>query len=336
MTDTYVLPTYTQLHTTGQHCGSTAMLNLLRFHTSTTIDELSVLGLSGSLWFCLLWSPLVSTPIILGRTITLETGICEALQLPYSEQSSPDAQAWSTAKEALHSGTPVVLMGDSSQLDYFGGPPFPGHRFLLVGYDEPRGVALIGDRKWADLQEVSFASLARSRSAPGDPLSAQNLWGAPTDPWPGAAEIAARANAAVVPALGLAAARMLDPCVDSSGVAGIRTMARRLVHLEQKQLAALAATNAFMIAKGGNAGGFFRRMYARFIRNYAAVIGDVANELAEHFETLGDSWAEMATLMDDVAQSEHPSARVSRLVAGLEGLAEQEQAAWSLVNERWG
>lgn len=325
----FILSSYAKLHVTGEHCGSTAMRNLLRFHTHTRLDEPSVLGLSGAIWFCAVAPPLTPTTITFGRTLTLETGICENLGLPYVEQPAADDDAWPDARDALLEGTPVVLTGDSSKLDYFGGPPFPGHRFLLVGYNESWGVAIVGDRKWPELQRVSLESLARSRSMPGDPLSVQNLWGRPTASWPDADEIDERARQAVQSAVRQAAERMLDPSVDATGVAGMRTLAERVPTWSEQELVRFATTNEFVVERAGNGGGLFRRMYAAFLNRYAAQLGQGGSDLSPRFEQLADRWTELATLLGETARAAAPTDRAADIGAAFVALAELEQQAWS-------
>lgn len=329
MPSSFLLPTYAAVHATGKHCGSTAMGNLLRYHTGTTLSEAAVLGLSGAIWFCAVWPPLVPRTIAFGRTITLETGICEHLGLPYAEQPADDDEAWPLARAALHDGSPVVLMGDSSRLDYFGGPPFPGHRFLLVGYDEAAGVAIVGDRKWRELQQVSFESLARARSIPDDLLSAQNLWGAPLEPWPGAAEIEQRAGQAARLAVRTAAERMLDPDGDATGVRGMRTFAEQIGGLSDRQLTRLAATNEFVIERGGNGGGLFRLLYASFLRELAPALGEGAPRLADEFGALAAAWTALAALLADTADHPTPREHAGEITRTLEALADGEEQAWS-------
>ncbi len=336
MSDAFLLPRYAEIHRAGEHCGSTAMLNLLRYHSGAELAEESVFGLSGAIWFCLISPPLVPVHLAIGRTISLETGICKALSLPYRERPATDDEAWPAVREALRTGTPVVIMGDSSELDYFGGPPFPGHRFLLVGYDEGRGVAIVGDRKWPALQEVSFESLARSRSQPDRALSAHNLWGIPTEPWPEAAELAERVRAAVRPAVCQAAELMLDPAADAAGVAGIATMARLASEIGEPELAALCRTNAFSIERAGNAGGFFRRMYAAFLRQQAEHLGAAGEPLAASFDELAAAWTAVAATMADAAHDGEPDRRRAEIRGALEKLAAGERAIWSRALEECG
>jgi hypothetical protein len=330
----FLLRRYAALHRTGHHCGSTAMRNLLAFHTGAGLSEESVFGLSGSIWFCLVVPPLAPVEIAFGRTISLETGICEALGLPYSEQGCDDAQAWPVVRERVQTGTPVVLMGDSSKLEYFGGPRFPGHRFLLVGFDEQRGVAIVGDRRWNDLQEVSLASLARARSDPTDPLSALNLWGAPTGAWPGADEIDERASAVARKAVRTAALRMLEPDVDSTGVRGIHAFARRIRKLPAPRLAALARTGEHVIERGGNGGGFFRHMYATFLREHAGALGAFAAPLATRFHEIAKEWTRLASLLGEMAALSEPTTRAEEAARCVEGLANAERGAWEIAAAR--
>jgi hypothetical protein len=324
----YVLPRYASVHRTGQHCGSTAMGNLIRWHTGAQLSEEAILGLSGAIWFLLIGPPMVHADLVLGRSIGLETGICEALGLPYREEGCADAEAWPRARDALADG-PVVLMGDSSRLPYFGGPSFPGHRFLLVGHDEGRGVAILGDRKWAAPVECPLEALSRSRSD-GSPLSANNLFGVKAGDWPEGREIERRAREAAPTAVRVAALRMLDPDADATGVRGIRRFARALSALDPMHDRELARRHAFVIEKGGNGGALFRRMYATFLREYTPSFGREAPSLVTLFEEIAVGWSHVANQLFAIADGEegHSAAVIAAEVAAL---ADREEVAWGMA-----
>lgn len=305
------------------------MGNLIRWHTGASLSEEAILGLSGAIWFVLVMPPLVGADLVLGRSLALETGICEALGLPYREEGCEDAHAWARARDALAQG-PVVLMGDSSRLDYFGGPSFPGHRFLLVGHDEARGVALLGDRKWSAPMECSLRSLASARSD-GSPLSAQNLFGVKAGPWPDAPEVERRAREIAPRALREAAARMLDPDSDASGVHGIRRFARRLARLDPERDRELARRHAFVIEKGGNGGALFRRMYASFLREYTPSLGREAPSLITLFDELSVGWSRAAADLFAIADATAEAPQPTMIAAHVAALADREEVAWGLA-----
>ena len=54
---------------------------------------------------------------------------------------------------------------------------FPGHRCVVVGYDEASESVLIADRKFDTYQRCSFDELRRARNAPDYPWSCNNQYG---------------------------------------------------------------------------------------------------------------------------------------------------------------
>ena len=69
-------------HRPGEHCASTALSNILRFH-GLPLSESMVFGLAGGLGFFYIRSDDLSpTRMYHGRTLTLETDLCENAGLP--------------------------------------------------------------------------------------------------------------------------------------------------------------------------------------------------------------------------------------------------------------
>ena len=93
------------------------------------------------------------------------------------KQYHDDARAWQVVREEVVAGRPTMLSGDILYLDYREYKVhFPGHRFVLLGFDDAIEKAYIADRIRPEPEACSYAALAVSRNPP-EGLSTHNLWG---------------------------------------------------------------------------------------------------------------------------------------------------------------
>jgi len=163
----------------GEHCGSAAMRGLLKHYCGLEIPEDAVFGL-GSGVDCIYLSGAAVDPaaLIFGRTITMEVDVAAALDVDYREEVEPDDEkAWRSVREEVLAGRPTMLSGDILYLDYREYKVhFPGHRFVLVGFDDDTEKAFIADRIRPEPEACSYGALMKSRNPP-EGMSTQNLWG---------------------------------------------------------------------------------------------------------------------------------------------------------------
>ena len=88
-----------------------------------------------------------------------------------------DAEAWELVRQEVLAGRPTMLSGDIFYLDYREYKVhFPGHRFVLVGFDDEREIAFIADRINVEPEACSYPALFASRNPP-EGISTHNLWG---------------------------------------------------------------------------------------------------------------------------------------------------------------
>lgn len=263
--------------TPGEHCGSVAMGGLLKFYSGLELPEPAVFGLSAGIECVYLEAPTMNPEIsVFGRTMSLEAELGKILDVDYREQPEDDDEhAWQVVREEVLAGRPTMLSGDILYLDYREYKVhFPGHRFVLVGFDDEIEKAFIADRVRPEAELCSYAALSKSRNPP-EGISTQNLWGR----FHGT-EIGRTMKDAAAMAIERAALHMLgrDAGVpeggstvlgDSSatiGIAGIERFAERLPGwAKRKDVLAVASFNASCIEKFGNGGGNFRRLYADFL-----------------------------------------------------------------------
>lgn len=156
-----LLPGYE--HLPGNHCGSTALRNLLRFHGLELSEEMAF-GLGAGACFYYLTSEEGSpTRLTNGRTARLEERFLELTGLPLRLETFDDrASSWTAAKSAIDAGRPTLLLTDLFYLEHYGrSAHFPGHAVVLAGYDDE--LAYLADTDFAELQITSLASLANAR-----------------------------------------------------------------------------------------------------------------------------------------------------------------------------
>ncbi|MDP3936735.1 MAG: BtrH N-terminal domain-containing protein [Deltaproteobacteria bacterium] len=172
-----MIPGYRNLP--GRHCGSGAMRNLLHHYCELDLEEEVVFGLGSGIDCIYLANPGFEPPVIVfGRSVTMEADVGSALGIDYRETVDPDdGTAWEDVRREVVEGHPTMLCGDIFYLDYrHFKVHFPGHRFVLLGFDDEKRLAYVADRVDPDPQPCSYDALARSRNSPAG-MSVLNLWG---------------------------------------------------------------------------------------------------------------------------------------------------------------
>jgi hypothetical protein len=259
----------------GEHCGSVAMRGLLQHYCGLELPESAVLGLGSGAALVFVSGPQMDPPkAVFGRPALLEVNVATALQVDYREQPQPDDDlAWREVREEVIAGRPTMLSGDILYLDYREYKVhFPGHRFVLLGFDDATEKAYIADRIRVEPELCSYGALRKSRNPP-EGLSTLNLWGR----FHGT-EVGRSLEAAARLAIERCAAAMLaqnpnllgslgsSGAAVTTGIEGIRAFADDLPSWAVREDAAwLASFNARCIEKFGNGGGNFRRLYAGFL-----------------------------------------------------------------------
>lgn len=326
----HTVPGY--VHRPGIHCGSSAMRNLLAFR-GIVLSEPMCFGLGSGAGF--LYVPSIPVPpgvTFHGRILEMERALCEALAIPFPERTEENGDAgWERAREAVLAGHPVLISTDLAYLDYFGtATHFPGHRVVLFGFDDEAGYAVLSDSEREEPQRISLASFATSRSSAIPPYPMGNRW-CVVSPEGGLRPL----PEAVALALGRNAREMLSPPPGSdAGVSGMRRVAGELPRWPgMTRDFPFAARFAYqVIEKRGTGGGFFRRMYARYLdegaRHYPPLAGA---GLAGRMETLASGWTGIAERMKEISESGDPAGflRASDLLLRQ---ADREEAFWEKVS----
>ena len=296
----------------GEHCGSVAMRGLLNHYCGLALPEPAVFGLSSGIE-CAYFAGEGTDParLVFGRTMSLETDLAENLQVDYRERTEEDDdRAWQQARDEVISGRPTMLSGDILYLDYREYKVhFPGHRFVLLGFDDETEKALIADRINVTPERCSYSALRKSRNPP-EGMSTKNLWGRFHSPEVGR-ELAEAARISIE----RAAAHMLEESSSTDGgpsAAGSRSFGlvalRRLADeipgwADREDASWIASYNARCIEKFGNGGGNFRRLYAGFLAWAHDLSPKLAPEgAAQLTRESADEWTALSEILNGLSK----------------------------------
>lgn len=258
----------------GEHCGSSSMRGLLHHYCGLELPEEAVFGLASGLASIYLTGPgLDPAHLLFGRGISIEADLADNLQVDYREQTEDDDDvAWHVVREEVLEGRPTMLSGDILYLDYREYKVhFPGHRFVMLGFDDETEKVEIADRINVEPELCSYGALRTSRNPP-EGMSTHNLWGrfhgtevgrSLRDASRAALDRCRNAMLADAPAL---ADESLSAFAIVSGVSATRRFSESIPSWAARDDAAWAASyNSRCIEKFGNGGGNFRRLYAGFL-----------------------------------------------------------------------
>ncbi|MEX0972332.1 MAG: BtrH N-terminal domain-containing protein [Solirubrobacterales bacterium] len=309
-------------HVPGQHCGSTALRNLLAFHGAAISEEMAFGLGAGACFYYVTLEDGSPTRWFNGRTARLEenfdalTGA--ALQLRTFEPG--DGGAWAAARAEVDAGRPALLLTDLYHLDHYGNSAhFPGHAVVLAGYDDE--AAYLSDTGFEQLQTTRLENLDRARHSghPAYPL-AGHMFTAGGELSPD------RLREAVPAAIERAARAMVEPEIPGfSGLDAVRGLADEAG--SWPEVAAdwqwCARFGYQVIERRGTGGGAFRPMYSRFL----AEAGRPEAPLAA---TAGEAWTELAEAFHAASENEQPDPALwAQVDTAANRVAEAEQRLWA-------
>lgn len=299
------------------HCGSGSMRNLLHYYCDLDLEEGVVFGLGAGIDSVFFTYEKAEPPFMLfGRGSTMESDLAQTLGLDYEEQMQPDDDlAWQEVREEVLAGRPTMLSGDIFYLDYREYKVnFPAHRFVLLGFDEEKEEVYIADRINDHPETCSMGALRRSRN-PTEAISTYNQWGK----FSSGRVRHSMADACGI-ALGLTVQRMIG--MDNSqrdlmaalsggdslceaGLKGLATFQQQLkLWPELHNAAAHAQYVDNAIVKFGTGGGFFRDLYAAFIRFAREHRPDlVSADSAVLAQQTADQWNALSPTMQALVNS---------------------------------
>lgn len=314
-------------HVPGNHCGSTALRNLLAFHGLEISEEMALgLGAGACFYYAVLdgQSPSRFTN---GRVGRLEEQFVELTGISLRMQTAEDPdESWRLARDVVDSGRPALLLSDLYHLDHYGkSAHFPGHAVVLAGYDEK--VAYLSDTAFEELQTTRLENLARARHEqhPVYPL-AGHMFCVPDG------EVPADPREAALRAIQRGVRQMFEPELgEYQGIPALRRFADEVGSwpdaTEDWQWS--ARFNYQVIERRGTGGGNFRRMYARFLQEAGYEESVLAAEAAER-------WTRLASGLLAASEEDKPRDRLwSRISDEAGRVLEAEQGLWNALDRSW-
>jgi hypothetical protein len=307
-------------HVPGNHCGSTALRNVLAYHGLEMSEEMALgLGAGISFYYVVLEDSSPSR-FTNGRTARLEEQFVELTEAPLRLDTFDDADSgWRAARAAVDSGRPPILITDLYYLDHYGNSAhFPGHAVVLAGYDAE--LAYLSDTSFEDLQTTRLESLRRARHGrhPMFPLDGHML------SVPEGVEIRDLSTAAPA-AIARCARGMLEPELgEFQGLPALRRLAAEVgAWPEAAEDWRWCARFLYqVIERRGTGGGNFRLMYSRFLEQAGYEEAALAAEAAA-------AWTTLAVAAQAASEPAEPNARLwSQVAADAGAVLEAEERLW--------
>jgi hypothetical protein len=321
--DRVMVPGYR--HVPGNHCGSTALRNLLAFH-GVEISEEMAFGLgAGACFFYIVVDGTSPSRFTNGRAARLEENFLELTGAPLRLRTDDDPEAsWRMAREDIDEGHPALLLTDLYYLDHYGrSAHFPGHAVVLAGYDEE--LAWLSDTAFEDLQTTKLESLAEARHSK-QPIF--ELEGHLID-LPEGLELSREDLLAHAPkAIERAVKEMVEPTMgDFQGIPALERLATEVGDwpeaTEDWQWCARFLYQ--VIERRGTGGGNFRRMYSRFLEEVSREESALAHEAAER-------WTALAIAAREASEPDEPNPEQwAAMGAEAERVRDAEVRLWSAL-----
>ena len=309
-------------HRPGNHCGSTALRNLLSFH-GLEISEEMAFGLgAGACFYYVALDGSSPSRFINGRVARLEEQFLELTAAPLELRTFGDdaAASWAAARKSVDEGRPALLLTDLFHLDHYGNSAhFPGHAVVLAGYDDE--VALLSDTAFAELQETRLGNLAKARHE-RHPIF--RLEGHMVTLPAGAGLVDVRE--AAPRAIARNARQMIEPELgEYEGLPALRRFAAEVGEWphELEDWRWCARFSYQVIERRGTGGGNFRAMYARFLEE----AGRPAE--AELAAGAAAGWSSLAEALLAASEPSEPEPDLWRRVRdGAASVLEAESRLW--------
>jgi Butirosin biosynthesis protein H, N-terminal/Domain of unknown function (DUF4872) len=313
-------------HRPGNHCGSTALRNMLAFGGLECSEEL-VFGLgAGACFYYVVLDGQSPSRFTNGRIARLEEQFVEltAAPLVLETRDDPD-ESWALARDVVDSGRPALLLTDLYHLDHYGrSAHFPGHAVVLAGYDDDN--AYLSDTGFEELQATTLdnLALARHEQHPAQPLAGHMFH------VPEGSDLRDLRSAAPR-AIERAVRNMREP--ELGEFQGLPALRRFAAEVGEWPEAAddwqwCARFGYQVIERRGTGGGNFRRMYARFLDEVGYDERAIAAEAA-------DDWTALASELLAASEADRAEPRLwSRVAKGAARVLDAEERLWGALGDR--
>jgi len=284
------------VHVPGNHCGSTALRNLLAFHGLELSEEMA-LGLGGGpCFYYVVLENRSPSRFTNGRTARLEEQFVELTGVPIQLSTfETSEQSWSAARDAIDDGRPAILLSDLYYLDHYGNSAhFPGHAVVLAGYDDE--LAYLSDTGFEELQTTRLENLAKARhqDVPVFQLDGHMFSIARGSELGDLRGVAPQAIAAC-------ANRMHEPPMgEFEGLPAMRRFADEVGSWPEvaEDWQWCARYGYQVIERRGTGGGNFRAMYSRFLAEVGRPESELAADASARWTALADALREASEAGD--------------------------------------
>jgi Butirosin biosynthesis protein H, N-terminal/Domain of unknown function (DUF4872) len=325
-------------HTLGDHCTSSALRDLLRFHglswDGRPLSEGMVFGLAGGLGLGFAELDWMEPPIyLIGRSAHFEQNLCDNLGIGggLHQTDDPD-EGWRLLKAELDDGRPTLIWTDIQELEYLDARYVNSmHAVVACGYDEEAGIALVADNDRDGLQSCSLDSLRRARSSQGFPVpNRHGLWRlefpAELPPAADAIETGVRQGIERMTELH---AEHVPPGLErvDAFAESYPTWPERFGESLEPALRGLRA----FVVKAGTGGTLCRSLQARFLADSSRLLGDPAlDAMARTYARLALAWVDLADAVrdDDPRAGHRDGAACLDRIRQLEHRGVEEAVEW--------
>lgn len=305
------------IHRTGNHCGSSALRDLLEFH-GILLSEAFCFGLGSGLGISYLAPSGAPVPYMVHvRSLGFEERVLRtfAPSMTWSTFASGDA-AMLALEERLDAGFPALLLTDIFHLPYYGSTThFPGHAIMAWGRSRASGDVFVTDTERPELLQVPRNKLALARFSSQEPFLHQGNMYSP-DSLQLTGSLREEARAAVRCNAGL----LLNGTL-CSGIAALGHWREQLPLWASTADWRWTARFAYqLIERRGTGGGGFRKMYADFLDELALLDDEIrSSALAALMRESAATWTQLALTFKAASESERfPLAELEAAITAVE------------------
>jgi len=315
------------VHIPGIHCGSVTLRDVMTYY-GYSWSEAMCLGIGGGLGFYYTVGENISpTRMIFVRGPEMETSFFSLALKPVSWKHARE-NALSVIKGSVDKGVPVIVQTDIYYLDYYkSSTHFPGHIVSVWGYDDVDSVVYVADTHFEGLQTVHYDRFLEGMGSksPPNPLDYNYM---DLDP-----DHNVRPLAKIIPeAISMNAVKMLEGIKGARGESSVGMIKEWSMDLPNWKDAPdwkwCARFGYQVIEKRGVGGGGFRWIYRDFLEEAEGIVPELRElNLSARMNHIGNKWNEIASLLKDISDKEHPDENLLR------DASEKAEVLWELERD---
>lgn len=286
-------------HTPGNHCSSTAIADLLRFH-GFGWSESFCFGLGGGLGITYISSQNVPYErMIHTRSMDFEERFFKLIGLKDFKWQSSNSEIENEERliSAIKDNCPALILTDIYHLHYFNSKThFPGHGVMVWGYDKRKQIFYVTDTERTNVEIVPFNAMRKARQSKMPPFIFHGNLFAPNkltkhDDLGALCRTAIHENAL----------RLLD---SSNGIVALSKCQAELVDWSMDENWKWNCRFAYqIIEKRGTGGSGFRKMYSRFLEEAAEYVPKIKTfGLIEKMTESANAWYELSNAFKESSE----------------------------------